>query len=65
MNNYRTTKTHIDMIRPGDTVLHNGELRTVCKSDLKRCGLMGTSLFGDCYRLGNAPVEVARAIPAL
>ncbi|ESW38558.1 hypothetical protein O164_16955 [Pseudomonas taiwanensis SJ9] len=48
------------MIRAGDTVQHNGELRTVCKSDLKYGGFMGTSLFGDSYRLGTVPVQLVR-----
>ena len=60
MTNYYTVKTHIDMIRAGDTVQHNGELRTVCKSDLKYGGFMGTSLFGDSYRLGTVPVQLVR-----
>lgn len=60
MTNYDTVKTHITMIRPGDTVLHNDKLRTVCTSDIKRGGFMGATLFGDSYRLGNMPVQLAR-----
>ncbi|MBX8556999.1 hypothetical protein K5D56_25470 [Pseudomonas cichorii] len=60
MTNYETVESHIDMIRAGNTVLHNGELRTVCKSDIKRGGFMGTTLFGDSYRLGAMPVQLAR-----
>lgn len=60
MTNYETVTSHIDMIRPGDTVLHNGELRTVCKSDIKSGGFMGVTLFGDSYRLGTVPVHLAR-----
>ncbi len=59
MTNYKTVETHIDMIRPADTVLHNGKLRTVCKTDIKR-GFMGATLFGDSYRLGTVPVQLAR-----
>ncbi|GAB0080243.1 hypothetical protein [Pseudomonas sp. PS02290] len=57
---YETVETHINMIRPGDTVLHNGELRTVGKSDIKRGGFMVVTLFGDSYRLGNVLVQLAR-----
>lgn len=60
MSNYETVKIHINDIRSGDTVFHNGELRTVCKSDIKRGGFMGTSLFGDSYRSGTVPVQLAR-----
>lgn len=58
MTNYDTVNTHINTIRSGDTVLHNGELRTVCNSDIKRGGFMGTSLFGDSYRSGSLPVQL-------
>lgn len=60
MTNYETVESHIDMIRPGDTVLHNGELRTVGKPDIKRGGFMSATLFGDSYRLGTVPVKLAR-----
>lgn len=60
MTNYETVESHIDMIRPGDTVLHNGELRTVGKSDIKCGGFMSTTLFGDSYRLGTVHVKLAR-----
>lgn len=60
MTNYNTVNTHINTIRAGDTVLHNGELRTVCNSDIKRGGFMGASLFGDSYRLGTLPVQLVR-----
>jgi hypothetical protein len=64
MTNYKTVESHIDKILPGDTVLHNGELRTVCKSDIKHDGFMGTTLFGDSYRLGTLPVQIARMVSA-
>ncbi|HGY2296351.1 TPA: hypothetical protein ACNV18_000065 [Pseudomonas putida] len=60
MTNYDTVDTHINTIRAGDTVLHNGELRTVCNSDIKRRGFMGATLFGDSYRSGTVPVQLAR-----
>ncbi|QNV69380.1 hypothetical protein F7661_28080 (plasmid) [Pseudomonas sp. CFA] len=60
MTNYDTVNTHINTVRAGDTVLHNGELRTVCNSDIKRRGFMGTTLFGDSYRSGTVPVHLAR-----
>lgn len=46
---------HIDTIRAGDTVEINGILKTVCPGDIKS-GFMGTTLFGDSYRLGAVPV---------
>lgn len=60
MTNYDTVNIHINMIRSGDTVLHNGELRTVCNSNIKRGGFMVTTLFGDSYRSGTLLVQLAR-----
>ena len=48
---------NINTIKPGDTVRYNGDLRTVCRGDIKRDSFMGITLFGDCFRLGNQPVE--------
>lgn len=52
------TNKHISEIKTGDTVLHDGELKTVCANNIKRCDLMGITLFGDSYLLGNKPVVI-------
>lgn len=45
---------HISMIRPGDTILHNNVLSTVCKSNIKKDdGFIGMSIFGDSYCSGH------------
>jgi len=49
--------THITNIKAGDTVIHNGQEKTVCKNDITS-GFMGVCLFGDSYRLGSKLVEV-------
>ena len=49
---------HISQVRAGDTVRHNGKEMTVCNKDLKR-GFCGLTMFGDSYRLGTRPVEMA------
>ncbi|MDO4695095.1 MAG: hypothetical protein Q4A62_10860 [Eikenella sp.] len=54
---YEIQPTHIGDIKPGDTVMHHGEMRTVGRRNIKRCPLMGLSLFGDSYQLGRVPVE--------
>lgn len=56
--NYRIQPTHISQIRPGDVVEVGGVLKTVGKSDLRK-GFMGTTLWGDSYRLGALPVSLA------
>ena len=58
MQNYRIEKRHISDIRIGDTVMHNGEMKTVGKNNLKYDSFMGYSLFGDSYKLGRQAVEV-------
>jgi hypothetical protein len=57
-------KTNIDNIRVGDTVLHYGVERTVTRRNLKRNGFMGTTLFGDSYRLGYELVTKITFKPA-
>ena len=48
---------HISRIRAGDTVLHDGKMRTVCSKDIRRDLCMGITLWGDSYRLGYTPVQ--------
>lgn len=54
---YITANVHVDNLKVGDTVEHNGEAKTVGPGDLKRGTFMGTTLFGDSYRLGTLPVK--------
>lgn len=44
-------------IKIGDTVVHNGVLRTVCKRAFSIDEFMGLLLWGDSYRLGYKLVE--------
>lgn len=44
-------------IKIGDTVVHNGGLRTVCKRAFSIDEFMGLLLWGDSYRLGYRLVE--------
>ena len=54
--NYETTPTHVDLIRPGDTGLIDWHLKTGSANNIKR-GFMGTTLWGDSFRLGTVPVQ--------
>lgn len=56
---YTKKNVHISTIRSGDTIEHEGILRTVCAKDIKNNTFMGTTIFGDSYRLGRAPVILA------
>lgn len=49
--------THISDIKVGDTVFHDGHLRTVCPKDLKGPDSVGRRLFGDSYMLGRQLVK--------
>ena len=64
MDNYQyiTKDTHIDLIQPGDTILHEGELKTVTESNIGRGAFMGTTIFGDSYHLGYQPVKLVTFI---
>lgn len=62
----RTVLAHISEIRAGDTVMIDGQMRTVSNNDIRR-GFLGVTLFGDSYRLGTVPVqrvEIMRAMPS-
>lgn len=53
---YNHKLVHISTIRAGDTVLHGGQLKTVCNSNLTASQFMGICLWGDSYNLGQNPV---------
>lgn len=49
---------HISMIRQGDTIVHDGIMRTVSGTDIKHDPCMGRTIFGDSYALGYKLVKV-------
>jgi hypothetical protein len=63
---YEIKKVHVSTIKPGDTVMHNGEMKTVIRNNIKTGGFFGVTLFGDSYRAGSQLVEkviIYRAMP--
>lgn len=58
VEDYPRKSVHIDDIKPGDVVFHDGKIMTVNDKDLKKGGFMGTTLFGDSYRSGSKKVEL-------
>lgn len=52
-----TIDVHISTIKIGDTILHNGEVKTVCRRTFGWSSFMGLTLFGDCYHLGYKLVK--------
>ncbi len=55
---YTINKTHISKVRSGDTIFHQGEIKTLTDCNIKNCPFMGISIWGDSYQLGNKPVIV-------
>lgn len=53
-----TKQVHISTIRPGDTIVHNGETKTVSGTDIRKGGFMGTTIFGDSYNSGHKLVTL-------
>lgn len=61
---YEIEEVHISTIQAGDTILHNGLIRTVGNVNIRHSSFMGITLFGDSYRLGNTLVKRLRIITA-
>lgn len=55
--NYTIQKVNINTIVCGDTIIHEGKMRTVGKSNITNSTFMGKAIFGDSYKLGYKPVE--------
>lgn len=53
----KTENVHISRINAGDTINHNGKLRTVNRENIKRNTFSGITLFGDSYNLGHKLVK--------
>lgn len=59
-----TESVHISQISVGDTIEHNGEVKTVSGNNLKKGGFCGTTVFGDSYNMGTKLVKRVRfAVP--
>lgn len=57
----KTKLVHKSEVKIGDTVIHNGDLRTVGKETFGRDEFMGLTLWGDSYMLGYQKVEVVES----
>lgn len=58
MLKYKVVPTHISQISIGDTIkCRDGVIRTICKSNIHYLQGIGTTIFGDSYRLGTIPVR--------
>lgn len=43
---------HKDEIKAGDTILLDGELKTVCGNNIRKGGFCGTTIHGESFKLG-------------
>lgn len=57
MTGVKLNPVHISQIAAGDTIEHEGQLRTVSGNNIKKNSFMGTTLFGDSYNLGTKTVS--------
>lgn len=53
----KPTLTPLNKIKVGDTVLHEGKLKTVSRSNLKYDPFMGVGLFGDSYHIKRKVIK--------
>ena len=51
------TSVNIKEITVGDTVIHNGVMRTVCRRAFSHDNFVGLMLWGDSYNMGSKLVE--------
>lgn len=49
-------EVNVSRIKAGDTVLIDGQLKTVCQKDLGYDELLGPTLWGDSYKAGHEKV---------
>ena len=57
MDNAKIESVHISQISVGDTIEHNGYLRTISGNNIKKDSFMGVTLFGDSYNSGTKTVK--------
>ncbi len=48
---------HIREIKVGDTIIHQGEQRTVCRRAFAYDAFVGVLLWGDSYNMGSIKVR--------
>lgn len=58
MKRYTIKPAHILEVKAGDTILHNGEVKTVSGNNIKGNSFIGKTLFGDSYNLGYKQVQM-------
>ena len=57
MENYDIIEVHKEEIQAGDLIEFRNEVKTICKSNIKRDPFMGLTIFGDNYKGGKLKVK--------
>ena len=57
-DNYDVTEVCINSVSPGDTIIHNNIMKTVCPNNIGRDSLLGKTLWGDSYKSGSVKVKL-------
>lgn len=58
----KTKMIHKTEVKVGDTVIHNGDLKTVGIETFGKDEFMGLLLWGDSYRCGYKMVELVEEV---
>lgn len=53
----KITEVHISEIKVGDTIIHHGQQKTVCRRAFGYDSFIGVLLWGDSYNMGNIKVK--------
>lgn len=53
----KTEWVHADDVKHGDTIIFNGEWKTVSRKFIKKCPFMGTTIYGQPFIESNRTVE--------
>lgn len=53
----KPTMIQLDQVRIGDTVLHDGKLKTISRSNIKHDPFMGIIIFGDSYHIKRKVIK--------
>lgn len=53
----KITEVHISEIKVGDTIIHQGHQKTVCRRAFSYDFFIGVLLWGDSYNMGNIKVK--------
>ena len=57
MISIKVVEVHKNDIKPGDTIILHGEMKTVCKNNIKKDEFFRTVIHGESFNLGCEKVK--------